>query len=251
MCFPLRYPQHIDHLICVSPVGVPQRPPRSNSKLSWGVKAMMSVGSKLWDSGLTPHDLIRLVGPKGKGMVQKMVQRRLFRLDDDHPLKPLLIEYLYNVVAQPGSGEYAMNLILEPGAWARRPLVQRIGCLKRFQSAVTGYGHMEHLEMDNVGKVDGSNGNEEERKDEESVTQSEIDAEAVLNDSLKIDFIYGETDWMTSAHACKLKRERQIKCDVYINENCGHQLMLENYQGFGRLLGSIVAKGLIMESDRE
>ena len=70
---------------------------------------MMSVGSKLWDSGLTPHDLIRLVGPKGKGMVQKMVQRRLFRLDDDHPLKPLLIEYLYNVVAQPGSGEYSVE----------------------------------------------------------------------------------------------------------------------------------------------
>merc|ERR1711879_72234 len=94
-----------------------------------------------------------------------------------------------------------------------------------------------------IGKDDeDANEDEEERKGDE---ESEIDADAVLNENLKIDFIYGETDWMTSAHACKLKRENAIKCDVFINENCGHQLILENYQGFGQLLGSIVSKGLI------
>merc|ERR1719510_373185 len=172
-------------------------------------------------------------------MVQKMVQKRLFRLEDDHPLKVLLAEYLYHVVAQTGSGEYACNLILQPGAWANKPLVQRIGYLKRFQNAVTGYGDQQKLENVVIGKQDE---NDEEQKGDE---ESEIDADGALNDNLKIDFIYGETDWMTSAHACKLKQAGKIKCDVYVNPDCGHQLILENYQGFGRLLSAIVTKGLI------
>ena len=34
--------------------------------------------------------------------------------------------YLYQITAAPGSGEYALNLLLEPGAWARRPLCERL-----------------------------------------------------------------------------------------------------------------------------
>jgi hypothetical protein len=34
--------------------------------------------------------------------------------------------YLYQITAAPGSGEYALSLLLEPGAWARRPLCERL-----------------------------------------------------------------------------------------------------------------------------
>lgn len=34
--------------------------------------------------------------------------------------------YLYQITAAQGSGEYALNLLLEPGAWARRPLCERL-----------------------------------------------------------------------------------------------------------------------------
>merc|ERR1719203_831832 len=110
-----------------------------------------------------------------------------------------------------------------------------MGCLKRYQAAVSGYDDI----------VSDANGNQENKEDAMDESQTQIDADSVLNDSLKIDFIYGETDWMTSAHACKLQRAGKIKCDVYVNADCGHQLILENYQGFGRLLSAIVTKGLI------
>lgn len=35
-------------------------------------------------------------------------------------------EYMYTVSKPPASGEYAINHILEPGAWARRPLETRL-----------------------------------------------------------------------------------------------------------------------------
>merc|ERR1719242_2029463 len=100
-------------------------------------------------------------------MVTKMVQRRLFRLDDDHPLKPLLIEYLYHVVAQPGSGEYALKLILQPGAQACHPLADRIGCLKKFQSAVTGYEIHDNIGGKDTGVMNEESVGVEEEQEEE------------------------------------------------------------------------------------
>ena len=75
---------------------------------------------------------------------------------------------------------------------------------------------------------------------------SDIDADGVLNNGLKIDFVYGETDWMTSGHAVTAKQRGVIQCEVYINPDCGHQLVLENSKGFGQLFGGIVAKGQIL-----
>ena len=244
---PHSYPQHVDHLIGISPAGVPDDGWGTNSNASWGAKTLYSLFSKLWESGATPHDVIRMAGPKGKGMVQKMVQRRLFRLDDEDPLKPLLAEYLYNVVAMPGSGEYALKLILQPGARACHPLAKRIGCLKQFQGAVTGYGKMIKIERNGIQRqsVEEQKGDEEDDSDSDSDSESEIDADAALNDNLKIDFIYGDADWMVPANAVKLKRESTIQCHVYLNENCGHQLILENSTGFGELLGNVIAKGQI------
>ena len=133
-----------------------------------------------------------------------------------------------------------MNKILQPGAWAYDPLAARIGELKRYQKNVTGYGGDDEEEEEEES---------EEKKQDDENSQSEsskIDVENVLNSTMNIDFIYGETDWMTSAHAVKLKQEGVIKCEVYINNDCGHQLILENSQGFGQLLGGVIAKGLIL-----
>eukprot|EP01084_Bolivina_argentea_P039246 72547_1 len=219
MCavYAMKYPQYIKHLILVSPVGLPSRPKQSGESMknyNWKVRTMMKTFGKLWNYGWTPHDIIRLTGPKGKSVIESLVEKRLFRLSDNDVLKGLLAEYLFHVVGQQGSGEYALNKILEPGAWAYNPLVKRIGVLKQYQN--------NNIEEKNDEKMDLNNGR------------------------MKIDFIYGETDWMTSAHAVKLKEDMIIDCDVYVNPDCGHQLILENANGFGKLFGAIVAKGHIM-----
>ena len=273
--YAMKYPQYIEHLILISPVGVPERPKNSEESLknySWKVRTMFKTFAKLWNSGWTPHDIVRISGPKGKVLIQKIVQRRLFRLDDNNPLKKLLAEYLYHVVAQPGSGEYALNKILAPGAWAHKPLATRIGELKKYQKDVIGYNNSDYpdelvfisskLNDDDDDMIDiatakyvknglNENDNEEKKNDDDSSDESdtEIDCENVLNSTMKIDFIYGETDWMTSGHAVKLKKNGVIKCDVYINPDCGHQLILENSKGFAQLFGAIVAKGQILSND--
>eukprot|EP01084_Bolivina_argentea_P040294 74470_1 len=240
MCavYAIKYPQHIEHLVLVSPVGVPQRPVNADetlSKYSWKVRTMFKTFRKLWDSGWTPHDILRLTGPKGKELMQTYVQKRLFHLDDDGPLKALLAEYLYQGIGQEGSGEYALNKILQPGAWAHNPLETRIGILKHYQRNAKGYGQWNIVYKE-----------QEEWKGNEQDSESDIDADQVLNGNLKLDFIYGETDWMTSGHAVKLKQDGVIQCNVYVNPQCGHQLIVENYKGFGELFGGIVAKGQIL-----
>ena len=278
----------------------------------------MTLLHVLWDSGISPYDVVRAAGPNGKSVVQQMVQRQLNPLDDGDLLKPLLTEYLYHVLALPGSGEYAVNLLLETRERAYRPLAPRIGYLKRFQGAVIGYDlkpRTKTAEMDMnavmqspsdpqqdaeamhsiqrlknlqtlydneliveeeyqmrksqiVDELTGTSWTrstvDEEPEIEEklematlmvpqsgnrNVSESEIDAYSALNDSLKIDFIYGDADWMLPADAVKLKRESTVKCNVYIAQHCGHNVIVENRKEFGRLLGGIIAKGQMTQID--
>ena len=272
----------------------------------------MTLLHVLWDSGISPYDVVRAAGPNGKSVVQQMVQRQLNPLDDGDLLKPLLTEYLYHVLALPGSGEYAVNLLLETRERAYRPLAPRIGYLKRFQGAVIGYDlkprtktaemdmnavmqspsdpqqdaeamhsiqRLKNLQtlydneliveeeyqmrksqiVDELMATSWTPENEEKMEFMEmmpqnesaldSESESEIDADSALNDSLKIDFIYGDADWMLPADAVKLKRESTVKCNVYIAQHCGHNVIVENRKEFGRLLGGIIAKGQMTQID--
>eukprot|EP00484_Ammonia_sp_Unknown_P028525 CAMPEP_0197034808 /NCGR_PEP_ID=MMETSP1384-20130603/12777_1 /TAXON_ID=29189 /ORGANISM="Ammonia sp." /LENGTH=625 /DNA_ID=CAMNT_0042464767 /DNA_START=72 /DNA_END=1949 /DNA_ORIENTATION=+ len=254
-CYALRYPQFVEHLILISPCGIPGKPDDAEKMLdnySWKIRTMFKTFGKLWDSGWTPHDIIRMSGPKARGICEKIVNKRLFRLDENDPLKPLLAEYLYHVVAQPGSGEYALNKILAPGAWARNPLSKRMGALKVYQREVTGYDLIADANDDDGDKQAAVDAEEEEKKDEndEQSESSRIDVDQVLNTNMKIDFIYGTTDWMTSGHAVKVKLDGVVKCEVYITPDCGHQLVLENRQGFAQLFGAVVAKGQIISASQ-
>jgi cardiolipin-specific phospholipase len=49
-----------------------------------------------------------------------------------------LHDYIYHISAQPGSGEYALGSLLLPGAWARRPLANRVHDLKVPTSFIYG-----------------------------------------------------------------------------------------------------------------
>ena len=58
------------------------------------------------------------MGPWGPNAVKKLVNARLLRLSGDdtgEKLKEKLANYLYHVLAGPGSGEYALSKVLQPG----------------------------------------------------------------------------------------------------------------------------------------
>ena len=187
--YALRYPQHVEHLVLISPAGIPVKPPDFESAYNWKVQTLFKVASGIYNgTGATPHGLVRFLGPKGYSMIQKAVQRRLGRLSDDDPLKRLLVPYLYNVIAQRGSGEYALHKILQPAIiFAWQPLALRIGELKKYQQDVD-----EDEEETKEGDV----------KDDGNESESELDVDRVINSNLRIDFIYGEVDWYVCVWNC-------------------------------------------------
>lgn len=64
------------------------------------------------------------MGPGGPAMVRSAMSKR-FPGESPEAVEKIA-PYLYQITAAQGSGEYALNLLLEPGAWARRPLCERL-----------------------------------------------------------------------------------------------------------------------------
>ncbi len=76
-------------------------------------------------ANLTPSPgIVRLMGPGGPAMVRSAMSKR-FPAESPEAVEKIA-PYMYQITAAQGSGEYALNLLLEPGAWARRPLCERL-----------------------------------------------------------------------------------------------------------------------------
>jgi pimeloyl-ACP methyl ester carboxylesterase len=115
--YALKYPERVEKLVLVSPVGVPEPPPhivaphqhQAPQKPSW----LIQVARKLWTWNITPQGIIRTVGPYGPRLVNAYTSRRFAHLDTIEQEK--LKNYLYHISAQSGSGEYALSRLLMPG----------------------------------------------------------------------------------------------------------------------------------------
>ncbi|KAG0375516.1 hypothetical protein BGX24_008977 [Mortierella sp. AD032] len=132
--YALKYPERVEKLILVSPVGIPENPEAQRAPLpeppkegdstessqptrppspqttatnppppsSWVRKLAMGA----WERNITPQSIMRFTGPFGPS------------LD--------LNNYIYHISSKSGSGEYALATILAPGAYARWPLMDRL-----------------------------------------------------------------------------------------------------------------------------
>jgi cardiolipin-specific phospholipase len=115
--YALKYPERVEKLVLVSPVGVPEPPPHivaphqhtAPQKPSW----LIQVARKLWTWNVTPQGIIRTVGPYGPRLVNAYTSRRFAHLDAIEQEK--IKNYLYHISAQSGSGEYALSRLLLPG----------------------------------------------------------------------------------------------------------------------------------------
>ena len=128
---------HVCGLVLISPVGVSSQPlPEStirHSDLSFGLKAI----STAWKWNLTPQTLVRAMGPRGRDMVTNVLLRRFGKTRWGVEEVKLIAEYLYHISVAEGSGEYALNALLQPiastsgvGVYARDPLTASLGALK-------------------------------------------------------------------------------------------------------------------------
>eukprot|EP00472_Partenskyella_glossopodia_P010562 CAMPEP_0197525528 /NCGR_PEP_ID=MMETSP1318-20131121/12854_1 /TAXON_ID=552666 /ORGANISM="Partenskyella glossopodia, Strain RCC365" /LENGTH=440 /DNA_ID=CAMNT_0043079041 /DNA_START=82 /DNA_END=1404 /DNA_ORIENTATION=- len=124
-----QYPHRVKKLVLSSPAGVPHEPLGYKEKIqarwsSFTGRLMLNTVIWLWEKGVTPASFIRYAGPWGEGLVDKYISRR-FRDSHADDLKHLS-KYAYLNLALYGSGEYALNRILKPFAWAHKPLCDRV-----------------------------------------------------------------------------------------------------------------------------
>ncbi|KAJ3014671.1 hypothetical protein HKX48_005019 [Thoreauomyces humboldtii] len=133
--YALRYPQHVERLVLVSPAGVGK-----NAEVDMRNRKgfLPKLFTTLWTWNVTPMTLIRGMGPWGPNLVHRYTTRRFAYLDesDSNDFR----DYIYHISAQPGSGEFALSRLLLPGAWARCPLHDRLATLTMPTTFIYGSG---------------------------------------------------------------------------------------------------------------
>lgn len=128
-----KYPQHVERLILLSPVGVPERKEEDGvriNSLPFYMRGIVKITRYLFEKGVTPGSFLRALPlSKSKSMVDSYILNRLPAIQCEEERKHLS-EYLYQNSMLPGSGEYCLSQILTAGAFARIPLVDRIPEIK-------------------------------------------------------------------------------------------------------------------------
>mmetsp|Transcript_40556 Transcript_40556/g.160866 ORF Transcript_40556/g.160866 Transcript_40556/m.160866 type:complete len:314 (-) Transcript_40556:1418-2359(-) len=125
------YPELVKDLVLACPVGIPRAPMNKHPPASaaLGKRVLFLVVFFLWRLNFTPQWFMRIGGNLfGKNLALRFVKSRFPDMTEEQT--KVMCEYLYWISVPPASGEYAINHILEPGAWARRPLVDRLPKLK-------------------------------------------------------------------------------------------------------------------------
>ncbi|KAG8425198.1 hypothetical protein J3458_001928 [Metarhizium acridum] len=159
-----------------------------------------------------------MAGPFGPRFVSGWSSRRFNHLPPEEA--QALHDYSFSIFKQKGSGEYALAYILAPGAYARRPVINRIHQVGR-----------------------------------QPIPQADGSAKALKETGIPIVFMYGENDWMDVAGGlaaeeklkeAKLrallhgtdeeKRNENGSVKVVVIPKAGHHLYLDNPDDFNSLL---------------
>lgn len=251
--YALKYPGHLNKLILASPVGIPEDPYAVNSALpepedstlaneftqdqqtttddnaamsKAGVSAKTANSARrplpgwlvwLWDQNVSPFSIVRLAGPLGPRFVSGWTSRRFNHLPPAEA--QALHDYSFSIFKQKGSGEYALTYLLAPGAYARRPVIHRIGQVGR------------------------------------QVVSRSPDGTEIKETGIPVVLMYGENDWMDAegghAAAEKLKQARSDallngseedkrrengSAKVVVVPKAGHHLYLDNPESFNKYI---------------
>jgi len=150
-CYAMKYPERVEHLMLISPAGVPVMPRMTAEQEKESTKRrplLFSMVVYLWGLNVTPQSAIRALGHFGPSLVKLYTDRRFPDIEGEESKR--LREYSYHFNALKGSGEYALNCILQVGAWARSPLIDRIQNIQCPTTFV--YGQFDWMDP-NAGRV--------------------------------------------------------------------------------------------------
>jgi cardiolipin-specific phospholipase len=230
--YALKYPKEVKGLILISPVGIPEQPAKEDrvdgNDLNWRLRFIQ----KLWQLGMTPQSLVRVIGSRGQDLVQNFITKRFSNRWEGEESK-LISDYFYHITASPGNGEYCLNALLEPIFVKNR--------LKSNRSPVSA----NHKNKGEGGK-EGEEEDEEEDKLNESRNgfRSGVFAKNPLEKELAhatfpILLIYGDHDWLYypgASDSIAHWRKHGVRSDLAIVPRAGHHLYLDNSTDFNQLI---------------
>ncbi len=147
-----RYPQHVEKLLLLSPVGVPDENDPSfqerKERFTSSIRSRMFLGvfQTLFDWTTVGSFLRTMVSDeRAYGMVSNYVEGRLPQIDASDE-QEAVTKYLFNNAVSPGSGEYAIHSILNNNILAKKPLQDRIPKLQIKEVAFL-YGQNDWMDM--------------------------------------------------------------------------------------------------------
>jgi len=177
--FAVKHPETVNKLILVSPVGVPKSPYRTTKQQTGVDKSKQGKSengktndatppaellpadaseptqdapsgwwTKLWEANVSPFSVIRMSTVFGPQLISRYASRRFAAFPEE--VQKELFNYLYQISSARGSGEYVLAHVLAPGAYARWPLITRIGVLNTPVTVIYG----DHDWMDEKGGYD-------------------------------------------------------------------------------------------------
>ena len=201
----------------------------------------------LWDANISPFSFVRWAGPLGPRLVSGWTSRRFSHLPPEEALA--LHDYSYSLFRLRGSGEYALAYILAPGAFARSPLIRRIGGLGRQPLEFSTH------EVNAAGELEQHPGATSPAKGETSSPSSSPAQQTPRETGLPVVLMYGENDWMDvkGGYATKKlidvgtqralanctseeKSQDRGSAKVVIIKNAGHHLYLDGPDEFNEVV---------------
>lgn len=253
--YAIKYPGRLNKLILASPVGIPEDPYAVNASMPEPADSTLQnefiqdqatvtedpAAPKngvpkaalkrplpswlvwLWDANISPFSIVRMTGPLGPRFVSGWSSRRFNHLPEDEG--QALHDYAFSIFKQKGSGEYALAYLLAPGAYARRPVINRI----------------QEVGRQLIPQPDG--------------------VEAVRETGIPVVFMYGENDWMDVNGGLKAqeklnhtklkalqngteeeKRNEKGSSKVVLVSKAGHHLYLDNPEEFNEIIRKEIEK---------
>ncbi|KAJ2459872.1 hypothetical protein GGF42_001197 [Coemansia sp. RSA 2424] len=200
--YALKYPQHVEKLVLVSPIGVPEAPPDLEERMRHGyvpsannaddkpVRPSMQrallfrTAMNLWDRNYSPQWLVRSSGPFSRRIIDWYIGRFTMLTEEQ---RRGMAAYSHQIAILPESSASALGDILRPAAFARRPLVTRLADVK-----------------------------------------------------MPTTFMYGSHDWVEHTGGLEVIRriEGRVPTQLYRVPNAGHNMHIDNPKDFNRFMVS-------------
>ena len=146
-CYAERYPERIENLTLISPVGIPDAKARDMSQAPFYVRFLFGTLRAGWSSGYSNFNVVNTIGRR---WTTDLYCSSRYRPGMSWYNRDLVADqFYYNVInGNVSGGGYSHATLLKPGAYARSPLIHRFtSVFKKIPSVSFIYGESDWMDI--------------------------------------------------------------------------------------------------------